>query len=229
MCTVFSNLIWNCLIWYRLALSHLIPSRIVSRFLFLCTTSPRRASLAFPFPLPCCSRHFSVNEFLTCLSEYGPVATYSAPNFTSPSFFSNLTVDPSDRFLLSGSGNGSAFVWDTQGTGSCVRLPVGLQSEVAKTAWITSAYGQNQIACICDDVAFSLFNWEPSSTDSRTGQSCAQFVTANGRSVPDRSADADPVLPSLPSTPKKPEMPPNRSSPLNKSILEYFPRSPRLQ
>lgn len=154
------------------------------------------------------------------------MATYSAPQFTSPSFFSNLTVDPSDRFLLSGTANGSAFIWDTRGEGECVRLPVGSESEVAKTAWIQTPQGGNQIACICDDVAFSLFNWQLD--DEQPEVKHAEWLRA-GKQVIDRALFEQPTL-SMPSTPKKLEAPSSlRSSPMNKSILEYFPRSPRLQ
>ena len=159
------------------------------------------------------------------------MATYSSPSFSSPSFFSNLTVDPSDRFLLSGGANGNAFIWDTFGAGDCVRLSVGMESEVAKTAWITDRLGRNQIACICDDVAFSLFNWSADEQERESGKG-AQFV-GQGRQIVDKSSaePTPPTLPSAPKTPRKSDVLSSsiRSSPVNKSILEYFPPSPRLQ
>jgi WD40 repeat protein len=131
-----------------------------------------------------------------------------------------LTVDPSDRFLLSGAANGNAFIWDTFAGGDCVRLPVGSEGEVTRTAWIG-----NQIACICDDLPFSLFNWQLHD-DNLDNAKRAQWL-GPGRQAIDCTYTAQPEL-SLPATPKKAEPLSFRSSPLNKSILEYFPPSPRL-
>ena len=112
----------------------------------------------------------SVFEFITSNSEAGPVASYTAPGFNSCSFFSNLSIDPTDRFLLSGSSNGQAYIWDTliennsaetEYPGGIFELPVCAQLEVSKTAWVSGKRGslEAQIACISDDLTFSLFNW----------------------------------------------------------------------
>lgn len=221
---------------------------------------------------------FSIFEFITCNSDFGPVASYTAPGFNSCSFFSNLSIDPTDRFLLSGSSNGQAYIWDTldlaeitdginNKAGSCVfELPVYAQLEVSKTAWVNCKRGslEAQIACISDDLTFSLFNWNLPENEENSSKNLnfikrPRELSAEGREkiYQDHLVETDGTLPitpnyelvttqapsvsgqmfSFPIAPNTPirnkpttslnliGTPPNSA---NKSILDFFTRSPRI-
>ena len=192
----------------------------------------------------------NIFEFLTNNSELGPVASYTASGFTSCSFFSNLSIDPSDRFLLSGSSNGQAFIWDTVNHDNCAyELPICAQLEVSKTAWAGGTKGSldAQIACISDDLTFSLFNWNlEDETDGLSVDSGIKRVKRLPDPTPkeiihkaDEPTESQEIIntsnpPSVPSTPvrKKPALlsAVNTPSPnsANKSILDFFSRSPRV-
>lgn len=192
---------------------------------------------------------------MTCNSEIGPVASYTAPGFNSCSFFSNLSIDPTDKYLLSGSSRGQAYIWDTSrhNTDAAFELPVCAQLEVSKTAWALDRKGSldAQIACISDDLTFSLFNWKlEEENDKALSIKRPDQLTEQGREIIHREdplmEDDLPVLnqiaasnvsstfASMPVTPvrKKPQTgiiatpPPNSA---NKSILDFFTRSPRVE
>ena len=197
---------------------------------------------------------------MTNNAENGPVASYTAPGFNSCSFFSNLSIDPSDRFLLSGSSNGQAYIWDTlshpESDSKAFELPVFAQLEVSKTAWAGGRKGSldAQIACISDDLTFSLFNWnlrdEQDSKQNITkrpkvfeGRNFREIIYRNEplikqeeETVPikiNQGQISSNVSSSIPVTPirKRPSAgiigtPPNSA---NKSILDFFSRSPRVE
>lgn len=198
---------------------------------------------------------------MTCNSEVGPVASYTAPGFNSCSFFSNLSIDPTDRYLLSGSSLGQAFIWDTSrdSNESAFELPVSAQLEVSKTAWAADRKGSldSQIACISDDLTFSLFNWKLEEEDEQSesfkrpkeltepGREVIyredplidenETLDSNMQSVIKINSNSSSHLASIPGTPvrKKPQpaifvsTPPPNSA--NKSILDFFTRSPRVE
>ena len=196
----------------------------------------------------------NVFEFLTNNSEIGPIASYTAPGFASCSFFSNLSIDPSDRFLLTGSSNGQAFIWDTSNhSTSAFELPVCAQLEVSKTAWAGGKRGslEAQIACISDDSTFSLFNWElkaeideefvgikRSKELNESLTSCPFKEIIHKEDEPNLGISSEAQISnhsSVPSTPIRKRSAPNSSSngtstpnSLNKSILDFFSRSPRV-
>jgi denticleless len=192
---------------------------------------------------------FSIFEFLTSNCDIGPVASYTASGFNSRSFFSNLSLDPSDKYILSGSSNGQAYVWDT--VSSCnnaavYELPVCAQLEVSKTAWISGSNGSlgSQIACISDDLSFSLFNWDirdhflETSTIKRPIEVCSggkeQIYSGDCERVQSTASSVNgscSTQTSLPVTPvrKRPFTNAFVSTPpsANKSILDFFNPSPR--
>lgn len=159
------------------------------------------------------------------------MAEYTAPTFTSCSFYSNLSIDPSDRYLLSGSADGNAYIWNTRGQ-ECYQLPVSAQLEVSKSKWIGTGQ-QVKIACISDDMTFSIFDWGLECSDGKY----AKQLDREGRQEIDYETiqmQSSTLLSSfsLPATPKKSApFQSVQSSPFNqnKSILDFFPRSPRPQ
>lgn len=179
---------------------------------------------------------------MTCNNEIGPIASYTAEGFTSCSFFSNLTIDPTDRFILSGSSGGQAFVWDTHfGSNAAYQLPVCAQLEVSKTAWKRGSSLASQIACISDDSTFTLFDWgldSDESYDSNSRHSIKRSRAIEGlnrEAIQYEHVDIENNLaysapssknPSVPSTPIRKST--NQTSIIrtptsaNKSILDFF-------
>lgn len=181
---------------------------------------------------------------MTCNSEVGPVASYTAPAYKSCSFFSNISLDPSDQFLLSGSATGQALIWDTSThkNSGAFELPVCAQLEVSKVAWASGTKGSldAQLACISDDKTFSLFNWglEEQHRYDSNGLKRPKLCDGITREYIHRD---DPIFepqipqiisnpPSIPTTPrKKIQVAPVRTpQSANKSILDFFARSPRV-
>lgn len=160
------------------------------------------------------------------------MAEYTTPGFTSCSFYSNLTIDPTDRYLVSGSADGNAYIWNTRGR-ECHQLPVAAQLEVSKCKWIGDGQ-QSKIACISDDMTFSIFDWGLDANDGKYSKlldvdcrNLIDFETTQLQSSTLLSSH------SLPGTPKKSAFSNSvQSSPFNnqnKSILDFFSRSPRPQ
>ena len=248
-----------------------ISSSLVEEFSTITTTSAsakkHRSSVALTIDsigsrLFLSTSNDNIFEFVTNNSELGPIASYTAPGFTSCSFFSNLSIDPSDRFLLTGSSNGQAFIWDTTHDSSgtaAYELPVCAQLEVSKSAWANGKKGSldAQIACISDDLTFSLFNWGLNvDADHDEGsiriKRATELIDQSTSSIPFKEIihkEVEPNMenlnndtqssnvPSIPSTPirKRPTAIAvsngiNTQSPnsANKSILDFFPRSPHV-
>lgn len=192
----------------------------------------------------------NIYEFVSDRGETGPVASYTAPGYTSCSFFSNVTVDPTDRFLLSGSADGNAYLWnmDCDDAARVFRLPVSAQLEVSKTAWAAGRGPyEATIGCISDDLSVSLFQWGRDVDESSRSESVRRPVSlphAGRESLVHEASDvvsretapanAKPPRDCLsPSTPVKrtdrtASLPQSPQTPANKSILDFFPRSPRL-
>ena len=205
----------------------------------------------------------NIYEFLTNNPEIGPVASYTAPGYNSCSFFSNLSIDPTDRFILSGSSSGQAFIWDTMSKDCVFELPVCAQLEVSKTAWAGGKRGslEAQIACISDDLTFSLFNWnldtsqEPEALSIKTAKRHSGLNFRESIQRDDNPLENEDDIPSLPPTagtlassslpvstcPSFPLTPIRKQSQqrflnigtppnsANKSILDFFSRSPRIE
>jgi WD40 repeat protein len=186
----------------------------------------------------------SIFEFLTC-NYASPVAFYSSENFKSCSFFSNIALDPTDKFLLAGSADGNGYVWDTSWSASAAfKVPIQSQLEVSKVVWKGST-----IASISDDLTVSFFKQQmPDCSRSselvngaRTG--CYSVVDSFAdidsscllqavKSNPLAKRQADLSLPVTPIKRSHSSQTPSSSlaSPVvNKSILEFFPKSPRPQ
>ncbi len=188
----------------------------------------------------------NIFEFLTNNPELGPVASYSAPNYNSCSFFSNLSIDPTDRFLLSGSSSGQAYIWDTFKEDGAFELPVCAQLEVSKTGWAGGKKGSldAQIACISDDLTFSLFNWNLNDANGSFKRP-KQILEVSSReiihkedpieqeniTISNPNSNISSAIPSIPVTPIRKQqsrlalISPNSA---NKSILDFFSRSPRV-
>lgn len=188
----------------------------------------------------------SIFEFLTCNSEIGPVASYTAPVYKSCSFFSSISLDPTDRFLLSGSSSGQALIWDTSSHENygTYELPVCAQLEVSKVAWANGTRGSldAQFACISDDKTFSLFDWGlDDSVGIKRPKLCEGETRARERihrddliiesKQPQIISYSPSNSSSIPVTPrKKNQMMPLIRTPqsANKSILDFFVPSPRV-
>ena len=174
------------------------------------------------------------------------MASYTAPVYKSCSFFSNISLDPTDRFLLSGSSSGQALIWDTstaEENCGAFELPVCAQLEVSKVAWATGK-GESQkaqLACISDDKTFSVFDWGLGNFDDNFKRPKA----CEGETR-EKIHSEDPILeseeikeisnssshpPSIPSTPRKKIQNPSfvrTPQSANKSILDFFALSPRI-
>jgi len=186
----------------------------------------------------------SIFEFLTCNSEIGPVASYTAPIYKSCSFFSNISLDPTDRFLLSGSSLGQALIWDTSTheNSGAYELPVCAQLEVSKVAWANGTRGSlnAQLACISDDKTFSLFDWglddsvgikRPKLCEGETRERIHRNDPIIESEQPQINSNSSSNSPSIPVTPrKKIQTTPLTRTPqsANKSILDFFAPSPRV-
>ena len=174
----------------------------------------------------------SVYEFLTVRAA-GPVAAYASPHYTCGSFFSNVTVCPEDRFLLTGSADGNAYAWDTRDSGTCFCVPVRAPLEVSKTAWAGP-----RIACISDDLTVSLFRRAPGDGGRHVarvpGSRVALADEGAGAHVGAAAPTCAPEAPGpLPCTPPRKRAAPGSllASPLgtppNRTILDFFARTPR--
>lgn len=196
------------------------------------------------------TRICSIFEFLTCNSDIGPVASYTAPAYKSCSFFSNISLDPTDRFLLSGSSLGQALIWDTAAheNSGAYEFPVCAQLEVSKVAWATGTRGslEAQLACISDDKTFSLFDWGLGNERIRGDLKRPKLCEGETREKIHRddpipiilepkqaqiSSNASSNSASIPVTPRKKIQTPSlvrTPQSANKSILDFFAPSPRV-
>jgi hypothetical protein len=187
---------------------------------------------------------------LTCNSEIGPVASYTAPAFKSCAFYSNISLDPSDRYLLSGSASGQAVIWDTSSThdnSGAFELPVCAQMEVQKVAWATGTRGSlnAQLACIGDDKTFSIFDWglhgrdedstefgikRPKLCEGVTREKIYREDPIAEPEEPQIISNSSSNSTSIPETPRKKvqQAPIRTPQSANKSILDFFARSPRV-
>lgn len=187
---------------------------------------------------------------MTYNSEIGPVASYTAPTFKSCSFFSSISLDPTDRFLLSGSSSGQALIWDTsleRDNSGAFELPVCAQLEVSKVAWATGTRGtlNAQLACISDDKTFSLFDWglknghedsndfrikRPKLCEGVTRENIHREDPITELEEPQIISNSSSNSTSIPATPRKKvqQAPIRTPQSENKSILDFFARSPRV-
>jgi WD40 repeat protein len=177
------------------------------------------------------------------------VASYTAPVYKSCSFFSSICLDPTDRFLLTGSSLGQALIWDTsahENFGAC-ELPVSAQLEVSKVAWATGTRGSldAQLACISDDKTFSVFDWGlehfhadfnfkrpkmcKGGTRERIHRDDPISISETEQAQITSNSSSNPA--SIQATPrKKIQFPTIVRTPqsTNKSILDFFSPSPRV-
>jgi len=147
-----------------------------------------------------------------------------------------LEISPENQYLLAGSADGNAYIWDTQQADACFRVPVKAQLEVSKTVWINKTIG-----CISDDLTMSLFRQNQAENSEEENHNGGIRLVEGGQKnyeEPTIMLEESLLLQPLPKsnmctpTKKRPASEAILTSPIttptsNRTILDFFPKTPR--
>ncbi|GAA5860476.1 hypothetical protein JCM5353_005538 [Sporobolomyces roseus] len=112
------------------------------------------------------------------LTHPAPLATFTPPNAscTAASFYVRCVVSPDSRYLACGSGEGSVYLWDTEGNGNDAVRVKGHEKEVSGIDWT-----HNGLATCSDDSLVRHWQFNPSVSRRRSSPASDDWVEAAER------------------------------------------------
>ncbi|KAL8280177.1 hypothetical protein RQP46_007507 [Phenoliferia psychrophenolica] len=89
------------------------------------------------------------------LTQPEPLGVYSHPKASCGTFYVRLALSPCSRYLATGSSDGAAYVWDTEGNGKDAVRVVGHEKEVSGLDW-----GHETMATCSDDELVRVWSFK---------------------------------------------------------------------